>query len=178
MAENTTIARPYVQAIFELAQAGDQIAAWSDMLQAFTLIIDDSLAISFLANPKVSNAQKLELFTDVLGDNLSDDAINLVRLLLQNQRIALLSEISVLFEIQRNAAEGSIQAQLITARPATDAQKATVSKALKIKLGREIRLECKTDETLLGGAIIHAGDLVIDGSARGKLARLASALIH
>ncbi|NOX09330.1 MAG: F0F1 ATP synthase subunit delta [Gammaproteobacteria bacterium] len=178
MAENTTIARPYVQAIFDLAQSTDSLDSWSDILQGLALIAADAEAVSFLGNPRVSNEQKLELFSGILGDDLPEAGLNLVRLLLLNQRIALLPDMAHLYEVERNRAAGSIDAQLITARPATEQQKTSICNALKVKLGREIHLECKTDETLIGGAIIQAGDLVIDGSAQGKLNRLASALIH
>jgi F-type H+-transporting ATPase subunit delta len=98
--------------------------------------------------------------------------------LAEYRRLKLLPEIAALFEIQRREAEKSVRAELITAFPVTEAQKASVATALKQRLEREIELECTTDAALLGGAIIRAGDLVIDGSVRGKLERLGNSLSH
>ena len=110
------------------------------------------------------------------GDRLSAQCTNFVRVLAGNRRLGQLPEISTLFEIQRRDAEGSVQAELVSAYPASDAQQAQVIASLRKRLGREVTLTCQTDSSLLGGAIIRAGDLVIDGSVRGKLERLGTAL--
>ncbi len=178
MAEITTIARPYAQAVFQLAKAEQSFTGWSDTLHLLAAIATDPQAAAVLSSPRINADQKAGLLIDVAGDKLNDAAKNFVRVLASNQRLSALTEISQLYEALRNREESVVEAELISAKPATEDQKSKVIAALKTRLGRDIHLACKTDESLLGGAIIRAGDLVIDGSARGKLGRLASALVH
>jgi F-type H+-transporting ATPase subunit delta len=182
MAESTTIARPYAQAAFKLAQQQRALPAWSDMLGLAAHIAADPGMRKLLDNPRVTPAQLAELFVDVLtdlvGERLNDAGRNLIRLLAERRRLVVLPEIFGMYELLKNHAEGAIQAQLITAFPATDAQKQTIAAALKQRFGRDVQLGYITDPTLMGGAVVRAGDLVIDGSVRGKLARLGTALNH
>lgn len=182
MAESTTIARPYAQAVFKLAQQQQALPAWSDMLSLAAHMAVDPGMRKLLDNPRVTPAQLAELFVDVLtgmgGERLNDAGRNLIRLLAERRRLVVLPEIFGMYEQLKNHAEGAIQAQLITAFPATDAQKQTIATALKQRFGRDVQLEYITDPTLVGGAVVRAGDLVIDGSVRGKLARLGTALNH
>ena len=178
MAELTTLARPYAQAVFRLAQEQQALSRWSDMLALVAHVAADPDVRKLLDNPRMTSEQLSELFMDIGGDRLNDDGRNLIRVLAEARRLAVLPEIFGLFEQLKNAAEGAIQAQLITAFPATDAQKQTIAAALKQRFGRDVQLEYITDPTLMGGAVVRAGDLVIDGSVRGKLARLGTALNH
>ena len=178
MAEFTTIARPYAQAAFKLAQQKQALPAWSEMLGLAAVVAADAGMRKLLDNPRITPAQLAELFIDVCGDRLNEDGRNLIRLLAERRRLVVLPEIFGLYEQFKNEAEGAIQAQLITAFPATDAQKQTIAAALKQRFGRDVQLEYVTDPTLMGGAVVRAGDLVIDGSVRGKLARLGTALNH
>lgn len=178
MAEFTTIARPYAQAVFRLAQQQQALAGWSDMLRLAATVAVDPAVRKLLDNPRVTAAQLADLFVGVCGAQLNEDGQNLLRLLAERRRLVVLPEIFALFEQLKNDAEGAIKAQLITAFPATDAQKATVAAALKRRFGRDVQLEYITDPTLVGGAVVRAGDLVIDGSVQGKLTRLGTALSH
>lgn len=178
MAEFTTIARPYAQAVFKLARERQTLAAWSGMLELAAHVAADPDMRKLLDNPRVTPAQLAELFADVCGERLDEDGRNLIRLLAEGRRLVVLPEIFGLFQQLKNDAEGAIKAQLITAFPATDAQKQTIAAALKRRFGREVQLEFITDPTLMGGAVVRAGDLVIDGSVRGKLTRLGTALSH
>ena len=178
MAELTTLARPYAQAVFRLAQEQQALPRWSDMLALAAHVAADPGVRRLLDNPRMSSAQLSELFVEIGGDRLDEGGRNLIRVLAEARRLTVLPEIFGLFEQLKNAAEGAIQAQLITAFPATDAQKQTIAAALKQRFGRDVQLEYITDPTLVGGAVVRAGDLVIDGSVRGKLARLGTALNH
>jgi len=178
MAESTTIARPYAQAAFKLAQQNQALPAWSEMLGLAAVVAADAGMRKLLDNPRVTPEQLAELFVDIGGDRLNDDGRNMLRLLAERRRLALLPEIFGLYEQFKHEAEGAIKAQLITAFPATDAQKQTIAAALKRRFGRDVQLEYLTDPTLMGGAVVRAGDLVIDGSVRGKLTRLGTALNH
>lgn len=180
MAELATIARPYAQAIFGMAEGSNNFAKWSDLLAALKVVIADKQVDNLINNPKVGHEQLSTLLTDVCGSQLDDDvdAKNFIRLLAENGRIAVLSQIAEIYEELRNQAEGTIQAELIAPKPVTDEEKEKIATALKKRLGRDVSLQCSVDESLIGGALIRAGDLVIDGSVRGKLNRLASALGH
>ena len=178
MAEALTIARPYAQAAFKFASEQGQLKEWSDMLGLLAGIADDAGMNELIDSPHVTEKQLADLFIQVGGERLNDKAANFVRVLSANRRLGLLPEIATLFEILRREAEGSVQAQLVSAFPATEAQQAEVIASLRRRLGRDVTLTCTTDAALLGGAIIRAGDLVIDGSVRGKLDRLGTALSH
>ncbi|MGA7799599.1 MAG: F0F1 ATP synthase subunit delta [Gammaproteobacteria bacterium] len=178
MAELTTIARPYAQAIFELAHAEDRLPAWSDMLALAAAVVADPQIEALIDSPQLTEEQLSELLTGICGERLDEHGRNVIRLLAENHRLAMLPEIARLYEQRRSQAEGAVHAQLISAFAATDAQQAAVIEALKKRLGRDIQLECSVDTGLLGGAVVRAGDLVIDGSVRGRLARLGTALSH
>jgi len=178
MAEILTIARPYAHAAFLFADSHQALKEWSGMLEFLAVVAADPEMTELIENPRLTETQIAELFIGIGADRLDENCHNFIRLLAENRRLKLLPEIAALFEIQRRDAEKSIRAELITAFPVTAAQQAAVTAALKQRLGREIELECTTDATLLGGAIIRAGDLVIDGSVRGKLERLGNSLSH
>jgi len=178
MAEILTIARPYAHAAFLFADSHQALKEWSGMLEFLAVVAADPEMAELIENPRLTETQIAELFIGIGADRLDENCHNFIRLLAENRRLKLLPEIAALFEIQRRDAEQSIRAELITAFPVTAAQQAAVTAALKQRLGREIELECITDATLLGGAIIRAGDLVIDGSVRGKLERLGNSLSH
>jgi F-type H+-transporting ATPase subunit delta len=178
MAEILTIARPYAHAAFLFADSHQVLKEWSGMLDFLAVVAADPEMTDLFDNPRITETQLAELYISIGDDRLDDNCHNFIRLLAENRRLKLLPEIAALFEIQRREAEQTICAELITAYPATAAQQASVTAALKQRLGRDIELECTTDATLLGGAIIRAGDLVIDGSVRGKLERLGNSLSH
>ena len=178
MAEALTIARPYAQAAFKFAGAQNQLKEWSDMLGLLAAVAGDAAMQNVIDSPAMTERQLADLFIKIGGDSLNDRGANFVRVLAENRRLSLLPEISTLFEILRRDAEGSIEAELVSAFPATETQQAEVIASLRKRLGRDVTLTCRTDASLLGGAIIRAGDLVIDGSVRGKLDRLGTAMNH
>jgi F-type H+-transporting ATPase subunit delta len=176
MAEKTTIARPYAQAIFELAQSRKELPLWSQMLQLAAAVAADKRVAALLDNPNLDKAQVVKLFLDICGDKLNPQAQNLIRLLVENGRMDVLTEIAGHYEVYRAEAERTVEAQVVSAFPVDEAQKKQIIASLKKRLGREVTLSCTTDKNLLGGAIIRAGDLVIDGSTTGQLAKLQNAL--
>ena len=178
MAESLTIARPYAQAAFLFASQHHTLQDWSAMLELLAAIAADPAVEELLDNPRLTEKQLADLFIGIGGERLNEKCHNFIRLLAESRRLGILPDIAALFEIQRREAEQTVRAELVTAYPATESQKDAVVAALKRRLGRDIELECSTDAQLLGGAIIRAGDLVIDGSVRGKLERLGNALTH
>ena len=176
MAEKTTIARPYAQAVFELAQSRKEMPRWSDMLQLMALVAADERMSGLVGDPRIGKDELAELFLSICGDKLTKEAQNLVRVLVENDRLDVLTEIAGLYETYRAEAERTVEAEVISAFPVDEAQKQQIAAMLKKRLKREVVLSCETDKSLLGGAIIRAGDLVIDGSVIGQLAKLQVAL--
>lgn len=173
MAEKSTIARPYAVAVFELAQASDQLQTWSDMLQTVTMIAADADMQSLIGNTSVNKAQVAEVIIDVAAEVMSEQGRNLIKLLAENRRLDVMAEITEQFEALKAEAEKTIEAEVIAATKVSAAAQAQIAAKLKARLGREVTLKCSVDESLMGGAIIKAGDLVIDGSVSGQLNKLS-----
>lgn len=178
MAELTTIARPYAEAVFRLADNKTERARWSEMLMyAASIAVDDDMR-KLLNNARYTREQVLGLFLDICADKLDAQGRNLLKLLSENGRLTLLPEIAAVYEVLRADEEGTIEAEMITAYPVSEAQRSKIAAALAKRLGREVNLKVTEDKSLLGGAIIRAGDMVIDGSVQGKLEKLASSMNH
>lgn len=176
MAEKTTIARPYAQAVFELAKADGDYAVWSALLEKLSLIVADATARKFIDNPRNPRATVADVVIDVLGKDVTDAGRNLIRVLAENRRLDVVAEMLALFEALRAEAEGTLKAQLVSAFEVDATQQQKIRDALSKRLGRRVELACEVDKALLGGAVIKAGDLVIDGSALGKIAKMANEL--
>ena len=176
MIEKKTLARPYAEAMFELAQASGRLDAWSQMLAAMAVIAADRRVLRLEDNPRITHAQIVDLFQELCGTALDPDGANFLRLLLENRRLSIVPNISALFEKLKADAEQSIEAEVISAMALTAEQEQAIAAGLKKKFGREISLVTHQDPSLLGGVIIRAGDVVIDGSVKGRLQQLASQL--
>jgi F-type H+-transporting ATPase subunit delta len=176
MAEALTIARPYAKAAFETAQAKQQLAAWSRMLAAAAAGASEPAVQILLGSPKLPKQQIAQIFIELVGQELGDSGANFIRLLAENRRLGLLPVIALVFAQLRADAERTIEATVISASPLGNEERAALAQALKKRLNREVTLQCETDSRLIGGAVIRAGDLVIDGSVRSKLERLGLAL--
>ena len=176
MSELVTAARPYARAVFELASADKRLAEWSDALELIVDICTHAEMIPVLDNPALTRQQKAEVMISVAGDKIDQQAQNLLRVMAENDRLILLPEVAALYEQMRADAEGSVEAELISAYEVTAEQQKSIADSLKKRLGRDVRLDVKIDKDLLGGVIVRAGDLVIDGSIKGRLEQLTSVL--
>ena len=177
MSELNTVARPYAQAAFDLAREADSLAKWSDMLGFAAVVSADSAMREAIDSPNLLVTEQADLFVQVCDDQLDDEGCNFVKLLAENRRLTLFPEIAALYEELRADAEGTLEATVISAKPMSDAQQQEMASALKARFDRDIVLKVEVDESIVGGAIIRAGDTVIDGSVRGKLEKFATALI-
>lgn len=178
MAEIQTLARPYAEAVFELAKSSDALARWSEMLAFISAVAADENMQRLSNDPRLDRARFLELFLNISGKNVSDEGANFIHLLLENRRLSLMPEIVSQFEALKAEAEARLEATVVSAFPLEADQVKTLGNALKRKFGRDVNLTAQVDKTLLGGVVIRAGDLVIDGSLRGRLAELAVHLGH
>ena len=178
MAEKSTIARPYAEAVFSLAKEQSELKSWSDMLNLASLVTEDEAMSAVISNTNVGKGQLADLIIDVCGSELTAQGKNLLKLLTENRRLSLLGEIVAQYEILRAEEEKTIEAEVISAFEVSDAQQKQIAEKLKARLGREVTLSCRVDPTLLGGVVIKAGDLVIDGSTLGQIQKLSIELTH
>ena len=176
MAEPSTVARPYAEAAFRLAAAGNALASWSGMIGALAQVAADRRVQAAIADPALSDAQVAGVFISVLAGKLDGQAENFVRVLAENKRLELLPEIHLQYEVLKNEKEGVVEAEVHTAFELTDAQVADLAQRLEQRTGRKVRTKVQLDKALIGGVKIVIGDKVIDGSARGQLAALENAL--
>lgn len=177
MAETTTIARPYARAAFAAASdEEDGLAKWSQMLQFAAGVADDPQMQAILADPEHDDAVKAGLILDISSAQLSGAGSNFIKLLAENQRLDILPEIAAVYEELRAEAEKTVEAEMVSAFAVSDEQREKIAAALSRRLEREVVLKVTVDEALIGGAVIRAGDLVIDGSAHAKLAKLSAQL--
>jgi F-type H+-transporting ATPase subunit delta len=175
MAELATIARPYARAAFAHAAESKAYAAWSTLLAAGAAVAADPKASQLLGNPRVRQSEVVALIDGVAtgaGASVGDAGRNFLGVLAENRRLHALPEIAVQYEKLRADAENTLEADVTVAMPLTDAQRAELSRALGVRFQRVVRINEQVDATLLGGAIVRAGDVVIDGSLRGRLGLL------
>jgi F-type H+-transporting ATPase subunit delta len=175
MAERITVARPYAKAVFKLAQSEKRLPQWSEALQVAASVVADPRVAALLGNPAVSAEALAGFVTEVCGKQLDEQARNFIATLAANRRLGYLPEIAERFEQLRAEAERTVEVTVTSAIELSAAQKDRYAQALAKRLGREVHLNCQTDPNLLGGAVVRADDLVIDGSVRAGLTQLAAA---
>jgi F-type H+-transporting ATPase subunit delta len=176
VAENLTIARPYAEAAFASADSGGKLQGWSQALHRLAMVVSDQQMRNAIGDPKVSPEELYGLVAAGSGDALDAHAQNFVRVLIENDRLSLLPEISALFDSRKNEREGVVEAQIESAFPLDDAALSQLVGDLERRFKRKVRPQVRVDRELIGGALIKVGDEVIDGSVRGRLESMASAL--
>lgn len=177
MSDNATVARPYAKAAFDLAQKSGDLANWSSMLSLASEIANDAGMQALLHNPKASAGDLTELFNTVAKDKFDNSFKTFLKVLNENRRLAALPDIAEQFETQRRILESRIKVVVTSAAKIADDQADRLATALKNRYQKEIELELKIDPALVGGAIINAGDEVIDGSVNGRLQKLTTSLM-
>jgi F-type H+-transporting ATPase subunit delta len=184
MADNNTIARPYATAAFELAHAAGELTAWSEGLSIAGELLADGQIADYLSNPALNNDKRLEFLTGLFSKAKANvlagsdrKGTNFLKLLLEYGRVNVLPEIAQHFETLRANVENTVDVTVTSATALSGEQQKEIASALQARLGRDVNLETETDETLIGGAVIKAGDIVIDGSLRHRLDSLTTALV-
>ena len=176
MAEPSTIARPYAEAAFKLADSQGKLADWSGVLANLASVAADQRVRASVGDPNQSAAKVAGLFISILAGKLSGEAENFVRVLAENGRLDVLTEIKTQFEALKNEREGTVEAEVISAFEMDKAQVADLVARLEKKTGRKVKAKVSVDKSLIGGVKVVIGDKVIDGSARAQLAALETAL--
>jgi F-type H+-transporting ATPase subunit delta len=174
--DSTTIARPYAEAAFEVARASSALDTWSDALNRLAAIVADPQVASQIGNPNLSDKALLDLIFGVAGEGLSAEVQNLVRLLAENERLAVLPDLARLFDARKTAAQGVRHIQIRSAFALSDAEQDSLKGTLKGHFGADVELTVEQDPSLIGGLEVRADDVVIDGSVRGRLQQLANEL--
>ena len=186
MADNNTVARPYAQAAFDVARENDALAELSESFAAAKALMEDGQVAAFLSRPKLSDEERLSFLQGLFAEAVAEGSVfaggsqhgtNFLKLLLENGRVGVLPEIAEHFAALKADIENSVDAVVTSAAPLSEARMQEIAASLKARLGREVKLTSEIDENLIGGAVIRAGDVVIDGSLRARLEGLAHALV-
>jgi F-type H+-transporting ATPase subunit delta len=176
MAEITTVARPYAEAIARLAKDHSNWQVWSDMLVLVVQVAADPQITTLAANPGVPSESVAEVIVAACGDRLNGEGANFVHLLAENKRFNSLPEIARLFEEIKAEQEGILEARITTAFPLSNEQMAGLMAKLEAKFGQKIEASQEVDAELIGGVVIQVGDEVMDASVRGRLQSMAATL--
>jgi F-type H+-transporting ATPase subunit delta len=176
MSELATLARPYASAVFLRAKETASTEQWSEALAFVDAVLKDLSVCKIFDNPKISDDQKTELMLDLCREQQVKDLANFVKLLVQNKRLGLISQIAKLFEEYKAEDEGYVDVDVISAYSMTKEAKAGLVSSLEKTLGKKVRMNAVVDKSLIGGALIRAGDKVIDGSIQGQLQHLQKTL--
>jgi len=176
MAELATIARPYAEALFRVAKAGN-LAAWSELVSEMAQVAGNPEVQAFVSNPKLSDAQIIDTFQSLIKSPVGPEAKNFIGALVENSRLAALPEIGVQFLALKNAAEGAADAHITSAFELNDAQVKELVATLEKKFGRKLVPAVTVDNSLIGGVRVTVGDEVLDTSVRAKLQKMHTALV-
>lgn len=176
MAELATLARPYANAIFDVAKRDGELDRWSRMLALLAAAVDEPVVRRLLGSPEVEESDKARRLVELCQDELSDRGRRVVQVLAANKRLELLPEIHELFEALRADEQATLDVIVTSAFELTDEQERRLGDALQRRFAKEINMTSQVDSSLIGGAIIRAGDTVIDGSVRGRLSKLAETI--
>jgi F-type H+-transporting ATPase subunit delta len=174
--DTTTIARPYAEAAFEVAKANGDIDAWADGLGRLGSIVDDPQIAAQIGSPNASSDQLRDLLFGIAGEGLTAHLQNLVRVLAENKRLIVLPDIARLFDQMKTAADGLRHIEITSAFPMDDSERSELAEQLKAHFGADVELTIAEDPDLIGGIKVRAGDIVIDGSLRGRLEKLTNNL--
>lgn len=178
MAEKATIARPYAKAAFSYAREHNALVTWSDTLALASAVVSEPKVNRLLGNPRVTAKQLVDLLTDIVGDKLAPQGRQFFDTLAANGRLGLLPEITEMYEGMRADLEKVADVEITAAVDLNQAQRDRLSAALRKRLQRDVRLHVSVDPSLVGGAVVRSGDLVIDGSLKAQLDRLGQVIAH
>jgi F-type H+-transporting ATPase subunit delta len=173
MADRLTVARPYAKAAFANAKAAGNLDSWSGVLARAAAAVRDERLSSLFGSPKVTSEQLAGFVSGIAGDNLDQGALNFISLLAENKRLQFLPEIATIFEQLKADAERVIDISVTSAAPMGASEEAQLVAALTKRFNRQVRVQTAVDPSLVGGAVVRAGDLTIDGSLKARLERLA-----
>jgi F-type H+-transporting ATPase subunit delta len=174
--ETIALARPYAEAVLKRAQETNTLESWSEMLGLLSTLVQSPEISAFVTDPKLSRSQVETTLLEIASDHLTEEGQNLLKILMQNRRLSIVPDIATLYEQRKQEYQGALRVLVQSAYALDASQEQALASALKTRLQRDIEISSEQNPELIGGVIIHAGDLVIDGSVRGQLHRLANQL--
>jgi len=178
MSSLTTLARPYAKAAFELAREEQALAAWDDMLVLASEMVTEKSMTGLLESPHISSEEVVKIIKDAAGDAFTGRFRDYLSVLGSNGRLSLVPQVASLFSKLREEAENRLSVKVVSAVPLNEEQAARLRESLSRRLECEIELDNEIDEDVIGGAVVYAGDQVIDGSLRGRLEKLSASLAN
>jgi F-type H+-transporting ATPase subunit delta len=176
MAELITLARPYAKAAFEYARANKALGVWSSSLAVAASVVQQSVVEEFLHSPTATSAEKAEMLFELCGEELDKKVKNFVAVMAANKRLALLKDVQQLFEDFKSQQEKFADITVSSAFELDNAVEKALAEKLSKALDSEVSISTEIDKSLIGGIIIRAGDMVIDGSVRGRLTKLTETI--
>ncbi|MCK5719884.1 MAG: F0F1 ATP synthase subunit delta [Thiomargarita sp.] len=176
MAELATLARPYAGAVFDLAKTTNSLDTWSNNLKFLEIVVQDDQINNIIHNPKIDKNTISNLLLDICSEQLDQVGINLLKVLLENKRLAVIPQLVAQYELLKAHNQGFLKVEIAASYPVEQAQQETIKTILQKRLGKTIDINITLDESLLAGCLIHAGDDVIDLSVKGRLQQLATEL--
>lgn len=178
MTELATLSRPYANALFDLATEAKQLEEWSKTMATLDAAANDATVALMLSSPEFTANDKAKRLATLCADEVSSDAERFLQALAEHDRLGLIQEVREQYEALRAEQERSLEVEIISARALTESQEALLVSALEQKFDKEISSTVRIDEALVGGAVIRAGDVIIDGSVRGRLTKLVDTLVQ
>jgi len=178
MIEEITVARPYAVALYRQASTSGNIEKQSENLHYLTQIVENEDVSKMVANPSIGHQAIESFFVDLCKEQLDDSGLNFLKLLLNEGRINVVSAITALYDDLMAESKQILNVTIVSAQALSDADVLALTSSLKSHYEREIEVETDVDKTLIGGAIIYAGDQVIDGSVKGRLEKLGRQLTN
>ena len=173
----SSAAKRYAQAVFSLAKEKGTLDAWQTDLALLDNITRDNNIVTYLTNPTVTHNKKVDAIESALNSNVQRETRNLVKLLIERDRAAMIPQIREIFDDELRAERGIAVAQVTTADPLSDAERDLVREKLESLTGKHVQITQTVDPEIIGGIVIRIGDQVIDGSVRNKLERMRQRLI-
>ena len=178
MAELATLSRPYANAVFDLAQSSGNLESWSKTLNILVTTSKDTAVQTMLESPDMAAIEKAAKLAELCADEIDDDAGSFLHALAEHDRLSLLSQIQRQFEALRAEQERTLDVEVVSAFDLTQGQSDALKAALQRKYEKDVALTSRTDTSLIGGAVVRAGDMVVDGSVRGRLTKLVETLLQ
>lgn len=177
MAELATLARPYAEAVFDTAKESDDFALWSETLSFLTSVLEDPSVSAIIANPRIDKHTISSILLDICESQMTAMGINLVRILIDNDKLPIIPQIAMQYERLRSEHQGYIEVEITSAYPVTPVQQQQTEEALQRRLGKAIVIKIINDSALIGGWLVRIGDQVIDLSVKGRLQQLVNAFV-
>lgn len=178
MAELATLSRPYANAVFSIAAGSNSLESWSQTLTTLVAASNDETVFAMLNSPDLTADDKASKLTQLCADEINDEAGLFLRALAEHDRLALLAEVRTQFEELRAEQERTLEVEVVSAFDLTDVQSDALKASLQKKFDKDVSITSRTDGALIGGAVIRAGDVVIDGSVKGRLTKLVDTLMQ